>query len=590
METGVNTTLRSSRGELSAGRSTAASRFFPETIIETNDELDLAPDVAFRTSDIDPVAALASSLSSTSLGSRIHNNNQPEQASTPLRPSTPPKSSGRPTLTSSSTPMRLSTSNTDPECTSPSESSSHNGSQSNARRSRTLSHRSQQELESNKITQMGARKMEHLSRQELDGNVYEHTQFFDEYLMLEDDIHRDVCNRIRATAGYITSAIHLTYDEQSGRWGLSDTIAKQTNEKQVYFPLATLLNAIGREAFHIYRRQYPNDDFRLDYTPFLDHSSRTALWDSPSDAATNPDLVKSRASGDRSHCNDMELVIECKSQSDMNSWKDALMQILRYARTVFARQIYRLRVFGFSLCGSIVNFVCIDRSGLHHSSNIDLSTANGADEFVRHIIALLTIPAAKFGYNTRYSINRGSNPPQTLFAFPGYLPQVVQEVLCHRKCSCGRATWVCSLGDMVHKSIWRPSDRTDEGEMLDCFESVFAVCQLVAHDCSMYSTKLRYPDTFKRSPAAGYFSSRGIQSSTTSISSNLDIQPHTGVSLVSSAASAFGPACDLILRRGIRVKSDILMQRGTSLFRAQNPLHLAVTIHDALLGERSPIL
>ncbi|KAG8687251.1 hypothetical protein FRC08_012084 [Ceratobasidium sp. 394] len=156
----------------------------------------------------------------------------------------------------------------------------------------------------------------------------------------------------------------------------------------------------------------------------------------------------------------MELVIECKSNSNPTSRSDAYLQLARYARATFAHQIYRLHVLGFSLCSSIVNFVCFDRSGLLHSPDIDLSQQEGANSFVKHIIDLLTLGPNKFGYDTRFSFRReaGQNTVQTLFKFKEYKPQVVSELLCYHKCCCGRATCVCALGDDVLKSIWRLED------------------------------------------------------------------------------------------------------------------------------------
>lgn len=410
--------------------------------------------------------------------------------------------------------------------------------------------------------------MEELLKEELDGSVFEHSLFSDEFLERDDAIQREVRDRILATPGYSTA--DLQYHANTGYWSLSDTIAKQINEKEVYSPLVTILNIIGRAAFDIYYRRHPNDTFRPEYRPFLDHGESTTLRDSPSDAAT-----KSSTDGHRSHWANVEMVMECKSRSDTNSIHQALLQIARYARQVFIHQLYRNRVFGFVLCGSIVIFVCFDRSGMVHSPKIDLPTPDGANKFVRYMIALTTISPEKAGYDTRYSIDYGANPPNVLFEFPGHPPEVVNEILCHRKCICGRATCMCGLGDKVHKSIWRPADGTDEGETLAQFENVFGVCQMAAHHSGTYSTKLNYSQGIKHSPYAGYFSPtasacRSIQS----------------ISTASSHPSAPG-AAPTTIQRGVREKSDILMPQGVPLMEAQSPLHLLVAVHDALMGERT---
>jgi hypothetical protein len=247
-----------------------------------------------------------------------------------------------------------------------------------------------------------------------------------------------------------------------------------------------------------------------------------------------------------------------------------------------------LRVFGFSLCGSIVNFVCFDRSGLLHSPDIKLSTPDDADSFVQHVVTLLTLPAEKFGYDTRYPFHQHSHKKimQTLFRFPGRKgEQAVNDVLCHRKCCCGRATCVSVLGDDVHKSIWRPEDRPDEGVTLSQFKGVFGVCQVLAYDHSTYSTKLEHPDALRVSPSASFFfpSSRNksVAGSLASIKSkSASAQPSSPSQIPAPGSVPASP-----VSRRVRVKSDILMLRGTSLFEAQNPLHLLYAIHDALMGK-----
>ncbi|KAG9098850.1 hypothetical protein FRC07_010580 [Ceratobasidium sp. 392] len=462
----------------------------------------------------------------------------------------------------------------------------------------TRSQRSLQAVSSNMTTRLDKPEMEEILKYELHGQVFKHQKFFDEFLVRDEAIQAEVRDRIVASGG-LQPNLYLGVNDNDNRWTIHGTIARQRNEKAVYRVLADMLNVIGRAAYETYQRLYPEEQFRQSYRPFYNHSSSYALWDSPSDAATSPDLVMSHdlALGPdqkRAHWGDMELLIECKSISDKDHRNEAYLQLARYARTVFAHQIYRLHVFGFSLCGSIVNFVCFDRSGLLHSVDVDLSVAADAHSFVEHIITLLTINPEKFGYDIRYSFRRNDERQmvETLFKFDGdHDPLAVSELLCYRKCCCGRATCVCALGeDLVHKSIWRPEDRTDEGVTLSLFEGVFGVCQVKAFNHEKYDTKLLYPKELVNSDSASFFSPSSSTdapasgASASSIHSQRGSRPFNSEVHRSNAAPVSGPTPTGRISRGIRIKSDILMPRGASLFDVQSSLHLVMAIHDALLG------
>ncbi|KAG9118964.1 hypothetical protein FRC07_006250 [Ceratobasidium sp. 392] len=513
--------------------------------------------------------------------------------STPLPPTTPVNA---PTQGSQVTPLILSSSNVDPACVNPSESMSRTYQYPNAEpKTPTRSQRSLQAVLSNTTTRLDKPEMEEILKYELCGHVFKHRQFFKEFLVPDKAIQAEVRNRIVASGG-LRPNLHLGINENDNHWTIHGTIARQRNEKAAYGVLADMLNVIGRAAYETYGKLYPEEQFRQSYRPFHNHSNCYALWDSPSDAATAPDLVMGQMDPDQkgAHWGDMELLVECKSISDKDHRREAYLQLARYARTVFAHQIYRLRVFGFSLCGSIVNFVCFDRSGLLHSVDIDLSVPAEAHSFVEHIITLLTISPDKFGYDTRYSFRRNNERQmvETLFKFDDdHDPLVVSELLCYRKCCCGRATCVCALGeDLVHKSIWRPDDRDDEGVTLSLFEGVFGVCQVKASNHDKHSTKLDYPDELVESDFASFFRPRkrtdtsvaGTSASSTRNTKNG--RPSASDKHRSNTAPVSGPTPRASVSRGIRIKSDILMPRGMSLFDAQSPLHLVMAIHDALLG------
>ncbi|KAG8744492.1 hypothetical protein FRC10_010057 [Ceratobasidium sp. 414] len=584
---------------LSAARSNASnlsSVSVPETVLESEYEFVVPPartplNWSFAEEPATPTPNVRSADMATP--------QVDEQSPAPPPPPTTPSKTGQETLdaaprSSGVTPFKLSSSNTDPACVNPSESWSQTHRHPNAPTTPPRTQRSSQTIESNKTTRVGEAEMGEILKHELCGQVFLHKKFFDEFLPLGEAIHTEVRDRI-VSSGALQPGSLLGFT--GDRWTIHESISQQRNERLVYGPLADLLNVIGQGAYETYQRLHQGEQFRQHYRPFYNHSSSTALWDSPSDAATSPDLVMTRDQK-RAHWGDMELLIECKSSSEKKHRNQAYLQLARYARTAFAHQIYRLHVFGFSLCGSIVNFVCFDRSGLLHSSDIDLSTAGGADSFVRHLISLLTIGPEEFGYDTRFSFrqNNEQNTVETLFKFEDHEPQVVSELLCYRKCCCGRATCVCALGDDVYKAIWRPDDRPDEGETLSIFEAVFGVCQVKAFVHGKYDTRLKHGDALETSPSSSFFRPSKASASrivagpshssipSKSASRNASAQRPSADPPASDVPAVSGPAPVASIPRGVRIKSDILMPRGASLFDAQSSLHLLMAIHDALMG------
>ncbi|QRV92137.1 phosphoribosylformylglycinamidine synthase [Ceratobasidium sp. AG-Ba] len=513
-----------------------------------------------------------------------------DQQSPVTSPTTPPKPVSEASgiaCGASITPYRLSSSSTDPGSVEPQDSGSrrHPDSHGNPVRSG----RSTRAVESNRVAKIGQKEMEELLKYELCGQVYLHNGFFKEFLPQDPVIQQNVQSVTEIQLGANGPSLLGFAD---GRWTISEQIASQTNEADIYDPLAEMLNIVGRAAYDVYRDLNPREQFRQRYHPFVDFHRRRLEWDTPSDTSTSPDLVMAPETG--THWADVELIIECKSSSETGHRHEAFLQLTRYARAVFSHQIYRLRVFGFSLCGSIATFVCFDRSGLLHSRDIDLSKPEDADLFIKHIITLLTLPPEKFGYDTRFSFRRarveGRDVTETLFKFGDQDPKVVSELLCHRKCCCGRATCVCALGDDVMKSIWRPENRSDEGETLALFEGVFGVCQVKDFSHDRYSTKLKHREDLAVSPFASFFNPRGkfkaVSGPPTSsfYSQSGSISRMSTDPRLSEAPATSGPEPVVSISRGVRIKSDILMPRGMSLFDAQNPLHLLMAIHDALLG------
>ncbi|KAG9080048.1 hypothetical protein FRC06_007135, partial [Ceratobasidium sp. 370] len=139
-------------------------------------------------------------------------------------------------------------------------------------------------------------------------------------------------------------------------------------------------------------------------------------------------------------------------------------------------------------------------------------------------------------------------------------------------------------------------DRPDEGETLSLFEGVFGVCQVKGFVHGKYDTKLRYGEWLEASPSASFFRpSKGSASrivagpSSTSAASksasrNASVRRPSSDSPGLDVPALSGPAPVTPVPRGVRIKSDILMPRGASLFDAQSSLHLLMAIHDALMG------
>ncbi|KAG8743636.1 hypothetical protein FRC12_014999 [Ceratobasidium sp. 428] len=525
---------------------------------------------------------LTSQFNSTTMNDKAPN--------TPPRPTTPPKSTPDTRDTASSarsiTPLRISTSCVDPMCVNPSDSWRRRHQQPDTPTTPTSSQCSSPST----TAQLPKEEAGGPFRYELSGHVFQHNKFYEEFLPVDQVIQTQVREGITAS-GDLRPNAHLGVSANN-TWTIHETISLQRSKIKTFGALVEMLNVLGKGAYETYQMNNEGEQYFRQETLFLNHSSQVAPWDSLSDPAMSLDLAMS-SGHELENWGNMQIIIECKSSDDKASQNDAYLQLAHYAQAVFAHQVYRLHVFGFSLCGSIVNFVRFDRSGLLHSSDIDLSIPSGAHSFVKHVITLLTIDTKKFGYDTRYSFGQDSeeNLVDTLFKFPGSdQAEVVSEVLCHRKrYCCGRATCVCALGNDVHKGIWRPKDRPDEGETLALFEGVFGVCQVKAFDYSTYSTELTYVEEVVHSPSASFFylqkwatnpSASAVQSV---CSDTIDAS-----SAPASCASDFPESSESVSApttpRVVRVKSDTLMPRGTSLFDVQNSLHLLMAIHDALMA------
>ncbi|KAG8707337.1 hypothetical protein FRC08_000575 [Ceratobasidium sp. 394] len=443
-------------------------------------------------------------------------------------------------LTIHSTPLRISTSHVDPHSSDPADSKSQH-TRLKEEGKHMPSQSSVNSDASNMAAKVDAKTMEAIIKNELHGSVFLYEGFWDDFLPDVESTLNDMQQRI--------SGKLLQFKKT--RWSFDQKPYKRGSETHVYEPVAKLLDTIGRAA-HEFCRQRGSDQFRSRYRPFSDHHDKVTRADYPSDTHTKPDLVKAeRPDENGAHWGDVETVVECKSHGKQTDQNEAYLQLARYARAIFSHQIYRLHVFGIAVCGSLVSFVRFDRSGLLHSPNINISTADGADLFVRKVISLLTLPAKDFGYDTRYTFRPDPSGQylETLFALDGHSPRVVEHLLCHRKCCRGRATIASCLAaakarhgsgpsttsldaadtsespgdatdvdesikaerflelEIIHKGLWRNHDRTDEGVTAKRFDGVFGACQVIGSTSGdhAYTTEVKFPHLIKHSDAASRF-------------------------------------------------------------------------------------
>ncbi|CCO35530.1 hypothetical protein BN14_09648 [Rhizoctonia solani AG-1 IB] len=467
-------------------------------------------------------------------------------------------------IRSFSTPLAPLSSDIDPTCSGPSQPLGHQSGGD----SKTLG--TQHTEDSSEVMGTSLEIIESFLQHKLCGAVHLHKEFFREFFGASSsrgpslDIQAEALEVAFAKTPGPTESVGkgnlISYSNTDMRWTIHHhNITGQMNEKKVYEPLTEVLNRVGQAAFEVDKTTDPSGKIRRDYVKFINHISNDPRHDSPGDGDVSPGLFQGTTQGGRLCCSIMELIIGCESDHSITRRNEAYMRLARYARATFVHQIYRLHVFGFSSCGPVVNFVRFDRSGMLHSPDLDLSKPKDARMFIEHIITLLAPDSCQFGYDNRYSFDYCSSPPRTLFSFRKNPTQAVTEVSCHRKHTYGRATCVTRLGEDVHKSIWRDENRPDEGATMSRLVNVFGFCQLKDHSDVDYSIRLRYPEELEWSHATTYFvpSSQRFSSETT----------ETGTQ-----------SC------GTRVKSDIIMRRGTSLFKVQNPLHLVMAMHDALLA------
>ncbi|KAG8741402.1 hypothetical protein FRC10_002922, partial [Ceratobasidium sp. 414] len=328
-----NKRSRDSSAAPGSNTSRLSSVSIPETVLESESESTVPPSRTPQNRSLAGEGPATPTPNAPSSAPAIPTAGNDQAPAASLPPSTPPQACSETVNTTlvnpGITPLRLSSSNTDPSSIDPSNSWSRR--HPNAPNKPARNERSNQAIESNKTTKIDRPEMEEIMKYELCGNVYQHDKFFKEFLESDPLVQEDVGRRIRSSVEFERTSL-LGYTD--GRWTISPEITGQRNERQVYAPLAEMLNIIGRAAYAKYMELFPNDQFRQSYHPFHAYHNHHALWDSPSDTGTSPDLIMApdRARTARTHWADMELLVECKSHSDQASRNEAYLQLARYTR------------------------------------------------------------------------------------------------------------------------------------------------------------------------------------------------------------------------------------------------------------------
>ncbi|KAG8770092.1 hypothetical protein FRC12_004524 [Ceratobasidium sp. 428] len=249
-------------------------------------------------------------------------------------------------------------------------------------------------------------------------------------------------------------------------------------ETELYEPIVQVLNTI-KQAIDGRQPQNPPP------TEFLDSHAFTLPAHGEDTTGNKPDLAL--FDGRTQHWERVRIPIEVKPfPEDFNK---GLIQLARYTRAVFANQLHRRHVYGLLICKWEVTFVRFDRSGILHSTPIDMRSQS--EEFREAFAGLMMLDEEAFGYDTAFTTQLSSNNkleyyidlPAAAFpsedtatnastAAPGPSASTdgspntltkrlkVMRTLCHRKSIRGRATIVVRVREVVRFGISEEVEET----------------------------------------------------------------------------------------------------------------------------------
>ncbi|TWU70363.1 hypothetical protein ED733_000050, partial [Metarhizium rileyi] len=172
------------------------------------------------------------------------------------------------------------------------------------------------------------------------------------------------------------------------------------------------------------------------------------------------------------HWSHILVVGELKSNPKADIASIAWTDLARYAREVFAAQVTRRFVLGFTLCGSLMRIWEFDRLGGVASEQFSINKADGALRFVTTILGFLCMDEEMLGFDPTI-IASGDEQYIDIERNDKTERLVIDEVMKRARCVAGRATvcWRAHRKEdpqtpLVIKDSWQYLDRDEEGELL----------------------------------------------------------------------------------------------------------------------------
>ncbi|KAG8775186.1 hypothetical protein FRC12_001620 [Ceratobasidium sp. 428] len=304
-----------------------------------------------------------------------------------------------------------------------------------------------------------AEEIEALLQAEMDGAIFHDPNFVKNFLTVDSARLETVLGRCKDTLDRFE-------------------FPKIKIETELYDPVVQVLNTI-KQAIDGRQTQNPA-------TPgFLDSHAVTIPAHGEDTTGNKPDLAL--FDGTTQHWERVRVPIEVKLSSE--GFDSGLMQLARYVRAVFANQLYRRHVYGLLICKWEVTFVRFDRSGILHSTPIDMR--NQSEEFRKAFAGLMMLDEEAFGYDTAFTTQLSSNNKLEYYidlpaaAFPSEdttadastttpgpsaganaSPNTstkrlkVMRTLCHRKSIRGRATIVVRVREVIRYGISEEVEET----------------------------------------------------------------------------------------------------------------------------------
>ncbi|KAF8681210.1 other FunK1 protein kinase [Rhizoctonia solani] len=371
---------------------------------------------------------------------------------------------------------------------------------------------------------------------------------------------------------------------RDGHWSIDCTSFESADNHSMHQAWADLLDVIMRAAFR-------SDRFRPGPQPIVPLRGARVLCDhSSGDMDTFPDVAQGhRDTHGRYHWATLEFFAQCKAKPDQLG--KALMQIARYSRAMLIHQVYRRFVYSLALCGTEATFVRVGRSGITHSTPIDVKA--DPEQFIRAAASVFGLDDGQFGYDTRFyywpplAIEDDGRKRQ-LRVKTGNWRWIVMELLCQRMCLVGRATVVmllCRVGNPKHravlKSIWRYESQPDEGDTLRKLEGSPGICRCHWNEY-LNDTKVKDRSLLVPSRYQPMFVDMPEEDRQQMLAAAGSIDCKSGWDCKGKVR--YKKAQLKLLRvPEDRVHSLILMEEGTKLRRIKRFRHLMVVLRDALV-------